>query len=177
MNPPVIETGRLMLRPLVLADKDPLLEFFTDPEAIAFLPTEVSGEKFAELWIQRQLRRYESTGYGLSAVVLKETGELLGQCGLIRQFVDGIPKWEVGYHLIRRHWGKGYATEAACAWRDHCFENEMAETLISLIDAGNLRSQAVAARNGMSFWKETIFKGLPVHVHRIRRAEWEQLPR
>ncbi|MEY3053116.1 MAG: hypothetical protein RLY31_2901 [Bacteroidota bacterium] len=177
MQAPTILTDRLRLRPLTLQDKEPLMAFFDDPVAMAYLPMHEEPDQFADWWLQRQLRRYESTGHGLLAVELRSTGTLVGQCGLIMQFVDGIPKLEIGYHLIRQYWGQGYATEAAMACRDYCFTKELAETLISLIDAGNSRSVAVATRNGMTFWKDTVFKGLPVQVYRIRRSDWEMARR
>jgi [ribosomal protein S5]-alanine N-acetyltransferase len=170
-----LQTPRLIFRALSLSDKAPLMEFFTDPHATEFLFIDTDIEKYADDWLARQLSRYRNAGDGLCAVELRETGELIGQCGLIWQFVDGIPKWEVGYHFIRRFWGNGYATEAAVASRDFCFENEMAETLISLIHPDNVRSQAVASRNGMSFWKNTNFKGIPTQVFRIRREDWQKL--
>lgn len=112
-------------------------------------------------------------GGGLHALELKESGVLIGQCGLVRQFVDGIPKWEVGYHLSKEFWGQGYATEAAKACRDFCFENEMAETLIALIHPENERSIKVAERTGMSYWKTTQFKDNETKVMRVRREDWE----
>ena len=170
-----LTTDRLRFRPLTLADKPRLLDFFADPVATEFhfIKTDVSA--YADNWLRRQLGRYANEQGGLHAVELLETGELVGQAGLLYQWVDGIPKWEVGYHFFREHWGKGYATEAAKACRNFCFENEMAETLISLIHPDNLRSQAVAKRNGMTEWKRTTWRELPVVVYRIRRPEWENL--
>jgi RimJ/RimL family protein N-acetyltransferase len=169
------QTLRLQFRSLSLLDKEPLAAFFNDPQATAYLPVHSDVNNYANVWIEQQLKRYKSIGVGLCAIELRGTGEFVGQCGLVRQFVDGIPKWEVGYHLLPRYWGNGYATEAAMACRDFCFENEMAETLISIVDPLNVRSIAVAKRSGMCFWKETIFKDVPVHVYKIRREDWEKL--
>ena len=102
-----------------------------------FLCVATDKEHFTDNWVQKQCRRYEKGTGGLYAIELKNTGELIGQCGLLLQFVDCIPKWEVGYHFFRQFWGNGYATEAAQACRDFCFKNEMAETLISLIHPKN----------------------------------------
>jgi RimJ/RimL family protein N-acetyltransferase len=167
-----LTTDRLRFRPLTLADKPRLMGFFDDPISTQFHFIQMDTNAYADTWLNRQLRRYANETGGLHAVELKETGELVGQCGLLHQWVDAIPKWEVGYHFLREHWGKGYATEAARACRDFCFENEMAETLISLIHPDNLRSKAVAARNGMTEWKRTVWRGFPVVVYRIRRSEW-----
>jgi RimJ/RimL family protein N-acetyltransferase len=170
-----LETPRLLIRPLSLADKTPLMEFFSDPVATEFLFLDKTPEQFADQWLSRQLGRYASEQGGMCAVVLKETDTLIGQCGLCYQWVDFVPKWEVGYHFIRRFWGKGYATEAAVAMRDFCLKEEMAETVISLIHPDNQRSQAVAGRNGMTFWKNTTHRGHPAKVFRIRREDWEKL--
>jgi len=168
-----LTTARLRFRPLQLGDKPRLMAFFEDPVATEFhfIKTDISD--YADLWLRRQLGRYANEHGGLHAVELIETGELIGQAGLLYQWVDSIPKWEVGYHFFREHWGKGYATEAAQACRDYCFENEMAETLISLIHPDNLRSQAVAKRNGMTEWKRTTWRSMPVVVYRVRKGDWE----
>lgn len=175
MFPEHFITHRLRFRKLNLADKEHLLEFFSDPVATEFHFLQAGPEHVADTWLSRQLNRYRNNTGGLMAVELLETGEFIGQCGLLLQWVDGIPKWEVGYHFLRRFWGQGYATEAAVAFRDFGFENEMAETIISLIHPQNFRSQAVARRNGMTIWKETTWHEHPVIVFRIRREEWEQL--
>lgn len=174
MLPEHFSTTRLRFRKLKPADKTHLLEFFSDPVATEFLFLQTLPEASADTWLNRQLNRYKNNTGGLHAVELADTGEFVGQCGLLYQWVDGIPKWEVSYHFLRRFWGQGYATEAAIAFRDFGFENEMAETLISLIHPENFRSQAVARRNGMTPWKETIWRGHPVIVFRIRREEWER---
>ena len=76
----------------------------------------------AERWVTRSLERYRRDGYGLFAVVLKSDGEVIGNCGPVRQDVEGESLLEVGYHFRRDHWGHGYATEAArglhgiCLW-------------------------------------------------------------
>lgn len=169
-----LETERLKFRRLSHSDKPALLEYFTDKKSTAFLDIPTNIEHFTENWIERQLKRYANFNSGLYAVELKETGQMIGQCGLVWQFVDSIPKWEVGYHFFRQYWGNGYATEAAQACKNYCFENEMAETLIALIHPDNIKSIQVAQRNEMDFWKETIFKKQSLHVYRARREDWEK---
>ena len=170
-----LTTASLRFRPLTLADKPRLMAFFEDPVANEFLFVNTELSAHTDTWLRRQFHRYQNDLGGLAAIELLDTGEFIGQCGLLHQWVDGIPKWEVGYHFFREHWGKGHATEAAQACRDFCFENEMAETLISLIHPDNVRSQAVAKRNGMTEWKRTTWREHPVVVYRIRRSEWEEL--
>lgn len=167
-------TTRLRFRKLTPADKAPLMEFFTDAIATQFLFISTTPEAYADAWVARQFSRYKLKTGGLMAIELLDTGELIGQCGLLLQWVDHIPKWEVGYHFLRRFWGQGYASEAARAFRDFGFEEGMAETIISLIHPDNHRSQAVARRNDMTPWKETQWKENPVVVYRIRREDWER---
>ena len=98
-----LTTARLRFRPLTLADKPKLMGFFEDPVATEFLFIKTSVSDYADLWLRRQLGRYANDQGGLHAVELLETGELIGQCGLLYQWVDSIPNWEVGYHFFRNH--------------------------------------------------------------------------
>ncbi|MEO1263202.1 MAG: GNAT family N-acetyltransferase [Bacteroidota bacterium] len=172
------QTARLKLRSVTLSDKPLIMELFSGKVATAATQN-LSGsgpsEPFVATWIDQQAKRYEELGAGLCIIELRDSRQVVGTCGLVRQFVDGIPKWEVNYHLLPRFWGQGFATEAAKACRNACFKAEMAETLISIIHPENKKSQAVAHRIGMTFWKNTVFKGAPAQVFRIRREEWEAL--
>ena len=100
-------------------------------------------------WLDRQLARYRSDGFGLWAVELSGTGELIGQCGLTWQEFDGGRVMEVGYLFERAFWHHGYATEAARACRDYAFDVLGAEEVFSIIRDTNAASLAVARRNGM----------------------------
>ena len=100
--------------------------------------------------------------------VLKADGQLAGDCGLMRQKVDGVTETEVGYHLARRFQGQGLATEAARACIDHAFSELGLLRVISLIRPENGPSRRVAERNGMSIEKEAIFAALPHLVYRLR---------
>jgi RimJ/RimL family protein N-acetyltransferase len=122
-----------------------------------------------EEWIARNRRRYAANGHGLWAMLLKANREMIGDCGVTVQPVDGIDELEVGYHLRRDQWGHGYATEAAQACRDWAFANRNAEYVISLIRPENQPSRRVAERNSMTLWKEIIWRDLPHFVYRIDR--------
>jgi [ribosomal protein S5]-alanine N-acetyltransferase len=103
-------------------------------------------------------------------MILKSTCELIGDCGLVRQSVDGIDEIELGYHVRRDLWGQGYASEAARACRDYGFENLKVDRLISLIRPENLASRRVAEKNGMTIWKEVTSADLLHYVYAIKRA-------
>jgi len=103
-------------------------------------------------------------------MVLKSSGEVVGDCGLSRQTVDGTDEIEIGYHVRRDLWGQGYAPEAARACQGYGFARLGADRLISLIRPENLPSRRVAEKTGLSLWKEVIWRDLPHCVYMIRRT-------
>ncbi len=123
------------------------------------------------------IKRYADNRLGLQALIDKQTGAFIGQCGILIQEVNGINEIEVGYHLLRKHWGKGYASEAAQMFRDYGFENKVADSLISIIHPLNFPSKNVALRNGMRMVARGIgFIGKQYDLFRItRKFEWEEL--
>lgn len=144
----ILETERLYLRELTQEDYPSLCRILQDEETMyayegAFCDTEVQE------WLDRQISRYRRWGFGLWAVVLKETGQMIGQCGLTMQPWKGEEVLEVGYLFERNFWHRGYATEAAKACRDYAFEVLKAKEVCSIIRDTNLASQKVAVRNGM----------------------------
>jgi ribosomal-protein-alanine N-acetyltransferase len=165
----ILETPRLRLREFVSQDVDALALILTDAGTMRYDPVLFDRAR-VEDWIARNRRRYAANGHGLWALILKSTGELIGDCGVTVQSVDDIDELEVGYHLRRDHWGQGYATEAAQACRDWAFQNRSADYVISLIRPENLPSRRVAERNGMTVWKEIIWRDLPHSVYRIDRS-------
>jgi len=164
----ILETSRVILREFCSDDADALARTLSDPETMRFYPAPFDRAG-VEAWIARNLRRYQEHGHGLWAMVLKSSGELVGDCGLTVQDVDGQSEIEIGYHVRRDLWGQGLATEAAHACRDFGFERLPVERLISLIRPENLPSRRVAEKNGMTVWKEVRWQDLVHRVYAIRR--------
>src|SRR5271165_4118167 len=100
---PVLQTPRLSLRAFVPADIDALATILTDPETMRYYPAPFDRAEVAD-WIQRNRSRYDDDGHGLWAMILNSTGELIGDCGLVRQTVDGADEIEIGYHVRRDLW-------------------------------------------------------------------------
>ena len=163
-----LETARLELRPFRPDDVGRMTEVLGDPVSMRFYPHPYSIEE-AQEWVDRNIARFEHDGLGLWAVVLKNTGEVVGDCGAVLQHVDGSEELELGWHLHPAHQGRGYATEAAAAWRDHAFATTDRDRLISLILEANTPSRRVAERIGMTAWKTAEFAGQPHLVYAIRR--------
>jgi ribosomal-protein-alanine N-acetyltransferase len=170
----ILETPRLILRELVPEDRDALALVISDPETMRHYPAPYDRAG-VENWIARNRARYAAHGHGLWGMVLKATGELIGDCGLTLQEVDGENIVEIGYHLRRDLWGQGLATEAARACRDYGFRQLAAERLISLIRPENLPSRRVAERNGMTLWKTTLWRELPHCVYAISRIDHDAI--
>ena len=164
----ILETDRLLLREFVPEDVDALAAVLSDPETMRYYPAALDRAGVAA-WIERNRRRYADPGHGLWAMVLKSSGELIGDCGLTRQVVDETDEIEIGYHVRRDLWGRGYASEAARACREHGFSRLGAERLVSLIRPENLPSRRVAEKTGLSLWKEVTWRELPHCVYAIRR--------
>lgn len=167
------ETARLKMRRLTLNDVQHWYRFLCDEKCTKLFPDYLKGTmKAAEFWITNQLDRYEKKQYGFHAVELKETGQFMGLCGMLKQRVDEQEELEIGYHFLSEYWGNGYATEAANYWKQYAFDGELSDSVISIIDVRNTPSQKVAHRNGMTRGKRTIWKALDVYVYRIKKSEW-----
>lgn len=144
----IFETERLYLRRLTQADFDALCKILQDEETMYAYEGAFSDAEVQE-WLDRQLARYEMWDFGLWAVVLKGSGQVIGQCGLTMQPWKDREVLEIGYLFQRSHWHKGYATEAAMACKTYAFEVLNAPEVCSIIRDTNLPSQRVALRNGM----------------------------
>lgn len=110
----------------------------------------------AHAWLDRQFQRYKEDGFGLWAVILKRTGEFLGQAGLTWQECEGEKLLEIGYLFKKKYWHNGYATESAVACRQYAFEILDKDRVYSMIRDINIASQNVARRNGMEIVKTFI---------------------
>jgi RimJ/RimL family protein N-acetyltransferase len=165
----ILETPRLVLREFVPDDATLLALVLSDPETMRFYPAPFDHAGVME-WIARNQRRYLNDGVGLWAMVQKSTGELIGDCGITRQEVDGERLYEIGYHLRRDQWGQGFATEAPQACKAGGFANLPVDRIISLIRPENLASHRVAERNGMTLWKELEWRGLRHCVYSVSRT-------
>lgn len=145
----ILETRRLLLREMTQNDLPALRAILQDEETM-YAYNGAFDESETQAWLDRQLARYAKDGFGLFAVVLRETGEMIGQCGLTMQPWRNAQVLEVGYLFNRAHWHHGYATEAARACMDYAFTRLGAREVCSIIRETNLPSRRVAERNGMT---------------------------
>lgn len=144
----ILETERLYMREMKQDDFDALSRILQDEETM-YAYNGAFNDAETQEWLDRQIGRYRRYGFGLWAVILKENGEMIGQCGVTVQPWKDKEVLEVGYLLRRDCWHKGFATEAAQACRDHAFDRLNADEVCSIIRDTNTASWRVAQRNGM----------------------------
>ena len=146
----ILETPRLCLREMTWDDYPALCRMLKDPDVMYAYEHAFSDEE-ARAWMEKQLARYREYGFGLWAVILKETNEMIGQCGLTMQDCGREqPVLEIGYLFEKAFWHQGYASESAIACREYAFHTLRAKEVFSIIRDQNLPSRKVAERNGMT---------------------------
>lgn len=170
----VLETQRLILREYMQEDFPALHRMLSDPETMAYYsaPYDEAG---ARRWLDWSLQNYRNYGFGWWVMISKETGDFIGDCGLTMQPIDGQLLPEIGYHIYKDHWRKGYGKEAAAAVRDWVFTNRDFNTLYCYMPRANLASCATAASIGMTKIKEYTDEtdGI-LCVYSISRHQWEE---
>ena len=173
------ETQRLHFRLLTPDDYNGWLPLFHHPDAGRFLGMDhlKTAIEQCDLWFEKSLARYQNGTGGMNVLMDKQTGKMIGQCGLLIQEVQDEQIMEIGYSILPAQWGKGYASEAAKKCRDYAFEHRFTDRLHSIIHPENFGSMKVAENNGMQNHRFIAdYRGMPAHLYRITRDEWEKLP-
>lgn len=172
---PRIETPRLILRPTVAEDLDGFAAFSADPEAMRFLGGPVS-RPMAWRGMATLAGCWQLNGYSMFSVIEKASGEWIGRIGPWRP--EAWPGTEVGWGLLSRFWGKGYATEAAAACMDYAVETLGWTDIIHTIDPDNLPSAAVArrlgSRNRGPGRLPPPYEAVPIDIWGQTAAEWAE---
>jgi ribosomal-protein-alanine N-acetyltransferase len=156
---PSLYTDRLQLREWKMDDADAALQIYGDPEVMHFLG---DGKPVVDLaaqqqWLAERIERYrgpEFKGLGPWAIVQRDTKEVIGTM-LLKQLPPTSDQIEIGWHLARRVWGCGFASEAARVVLQYGFIDLSLERIFAVIKPGNLRSAAVARRIGMQWIERT----------------------
>lgn len=151
----ILETPRLILREMTQEDLSALSAIMQDDMTMYAYEGAFSDIETQE-WLNRNIKRYQTDGVGLWAVILKETGDMIGQAGITMQNVEGERVPEVGYLFNRKYWGKGYATEAAIACKEYGFSVLGYPEIFTIIRDTNIPSLNVAIRNGMLIRKRFV---------------------
>ena len=149
----IIETERLILREMNEADYEALYAVLADSDIMQHYPY-TFDEARVRNWIRKNIERYRIFGFGLWAVCRKDNGEMIGDCGLTMQNINGTIRPEIGYHIRRDMQRKGYAKEAAAAVKDWTFAHTPFYELYSYMKKSNIPSSATAESIGMKLLEE-----------------------
>ncbi|WP_250435754.1 GNAT family N-acetyltransferase [Hanstruepera flava] len=144
----IIETNRLALRELNTEDVSSLFQILSDKETMSYYPStyDMTGVR---RWIKKSIKSYTENSFGLWAVLLKENCEFIGQCGISLQNINGKIIPEIGYHISKKFWNRGYATESAKASLEYGFKNLKLNEIFIHTYVKNIPSQRVAEKIGM----------------------------
>lgn len=170
------ETERLILREIVLDDAEAMFEMDSDPEVFKHLgKSPVQSIQEVEDYILSIRKDYEAYGIGRWALTDKATGSFIGWSGLKfrTQTVNQYSGYhEVGYRLLRRFWGKGYATESARAAVDYGFEILRLESVFAMTNRENIASRNALLKTGLKITAEINFLGTPSYWFEITKEDW-----
>ncbi|WP_035797028.1 GNAT family N-acetyltransferase [Kitasatospora mediocidica] len=172
-----ILTPRLLLRRWQEDDLPAMAEINADPLVMEWIGdgSVCDLEQTAEA-IERWEEDWDDEGFGLFAVELLGSGELIGFAGLsVPEFLpEVLPSVEIGWRLGRQFWGQGYASEAAHAVLEFALEDRGLDRVISICRLGNDASENVMRKLGMELESETTHPafGFPLRVHAIDLTEY-----
>ena len=171
----MIETERLLLREMTEDDNEALYKVLADSDIMQHYPYTFDDSR-VKGWINKNIERYHIFGFGLWSVCLKKTGEMIGDCGLTMQLINGQIKPEIGYHIRADKQRKGYAKEAAIAVRDWTFQNTTFNVIYSYMKYTNQASIKTAISYGckqVDEFKDEVNEITKVFA--ISREEWRAL--
>ncbi len=165
----ILETPRLRLRPLAPGDLDRLTEIWTDPHVARFLLTQPRTR--AEVAEKLDAMLEHARRFGMWALVLRATGELIGRCGFYPYAGEGdVVEPELAYLLAREHWGAGLASEAARAALDTLFRRHRPSRAIALVRPEHEASRRVLSKVGMR--EERLVRVAGVEVALYATGAW-----
>jgi [ribosomal protein S5]-alanine N-acetyltransferase len=158
----ILETNRLVLRLLENSDGEPLARMWSNPKVTQY---STGGPRdFQE--VKNLIEEYSKTPpKHRFTVTLKETGQVIGDCGLVDKEVEQSPKSELIYFFDPTVWKKGFATEAAKAVLSYAVEQLKLDEIIALIHPENSSSENVALKIGMSLEREIVHKGRVMRLY------------
>jgi RimJ/RimL family protein N-acetyltransferase len=160
------ESERLRYRKLDLSDIEEWSAFFIDNPNLAYLGSDFSKDPMeaSKKWIKMQLDRYQNWGCGHLAVIDKESGNLIGMCGLLSREIEGNNEYEVAYSIKPNYWKRGFGTEMAQQMKRFGVENKLAPRFVSMIHPENVGSIKVARNNGMNLLFKSTYMEMDVLV-------------
>lgn len=167
-----LQSERLLLRPLERADADALYAVFGDPEVMRFsLHGPLVSPAHCEALIDENRNRQARLGYSFWGVVERDSGRLVGTCGLA-EFVFALGEIELAYRLRRDRWGRGYASEAARAALAHAFGPLALPRVVAAVEPANTASVRVIEKCGFALARRTLMAGREALLYTLDAADF-----
>jgi len=173
----IIETERLIIREILPIDVDEMFELHSDPEVHIYLgnKTITSKEKIIEI-INSVRQQYINYGVGRWAMINKKSNEFIGWTGLefVTQETNNHKNYyDLGYRLIKKFWGLGFATESAFASLDYAFDKLNAKEVYAIADCKNEGSNKILKKVGLQFVETFDIEGIKHNWYKIDQTEYE----
>ncbi|MEX0731414.1 MAG: GNAT family N-acetyltransferase [Aquisalimonadaceae bacterium] len=165
----VIETARLLLREFTSSDVSALAEILRDPEVMEFSVNGPCTEDDTRKFVDWCMESYREHGFGQWAVVDRDSGAVLGFCGLSYVELDKVREVELAYRLARSAWGKGLASEAAAATLEYGFSRGQLDSIIAIVAIRHVVSARVAEKVGLKVDSYAKFRDWDVRIYRANR--------
>lgn len=169
----IIETPRLLLRPITLLDAKALYDLNADPDVIKYVGDSAfqNIDAAEEVIKNRILPQYDMYGFGRWAAIEKTSGAFIGWSGL--KFLADLNEVDVGYRLYKKYWGQGFATESAKASLKFGFESKNLKRIIGRALKGNAASIKVLEKCGMTYCRTDFEHGEEARVYEMISADFK----
>lgn len=154
-----LETERLILRRVTIADADLLLAVWNDPAFMRHVGDRGvrTISEAVEAMESGALKLYADYGYGPYAMVRKADGSRIGICGLFKR--DNLEFPDIGFGVLPDYCGQGYAGEASIAVMAHARDDLAIETLTAIVSQDNVASIGLIEKLGLAYVKMITMPG------------------
>ncbi|MBW4650039.1 MAG: GNAT family N-acetyltransferase [Kastovskya adunca ATA6-11-RM4] len=166
-----IKTSRLILREFIREDFQQLAPLLANPQVMKFSTIGRLSVSQTQAKVESFISSYSRYGFGKWAVVLKESKDLIGYCGIAVEIIDDQEEKELGYRLDEKYWGRGLATEAASAALEYGLNKLEIAYILGVVERENIASVKVLKKIGMKYEKKTVFQGVSMDVYRIEKEK------
>jgi len=167
----MLETERLILRPLKEKDVDEIYAMRSDADVMRFIREPQNRAESAD-WVKLVSSRWVNEQIGFCAMIEKASNEFVGWCGIWKLKETG--ELEIGYATVPKAWGKGFATEAAFKFLDYAFERLKPEKIVAVAQPKNNASRRVMEKLGMSYDYTGLFYGNNLVHYSITKEKFRQ---
>lgn len=160
----IFQTPRLLLRRFTIADAPLILELNSDPEIVKYIhePTLKTTKQAEEILKDIILPQYQNN-LGRWAIHIRESNEFIGWCGL--KYRPELDEIDLGYRLMQKAWGCGYATEAARHTIEYAFDVLNLKLITARAHIENIASIKVLEKIGMEFTGEGVVDDCPLRTY------------